>query len=73
MNQYTYFVCFLYFLEFFPRVFIRVRIRMKFSSQLSSVSDASERDKLSNCVAKRTEKYIFFTSAAVASFLTPST
>lgn len=44
---------------------------MEFTSKLSSMSDAPERDELGSRVARRTEKYVFFISAAVASFLTP--
>jgi len=46
IDRYTYFVCFLYLLKFFPRVFVWICIRMKFTSELSGVSEASARVNL---------------------------
>jgi len=46
IDRYTYFVCFLYLLKFFPRVLVRICIWMKFTSELSGVSEASARVNL---------------------------
>ena len=46
IGRYTYFICFLYLLKFFPCIFVRVRIWMKFTGELSSVSETSARVNL---------------------------
>jgi hypothetical protein len=38
-SRYTYFVRFLYLLKFFPCIFVWICIRMKFTSELSGVSE----------------------------------
>lgn len=53
---YTYFVCFLYLLKFFPCVFVRICIWVKFAGELSGASDTSSCDELGNYDAIRTEK-----------------
>lgn len=46
---------------------------MIFTSELPGMSDTSTREKPESYDARRTEKYVFLISAAVASFFTPST